>query len=56
MKDKLKAIWHIIRCNKFYLITSNRYLVCTEDKSQNLDHKTLIKMIDLNYSFYKNNQ
>lgn len=53
MKNKLKAIWNILMCNKFYLITANKYLVCTKDKSKNIDYKTIIKMIDLNYSFYK---
>jgi len=52
--NKLKAIWKIIKCEHFYLITANKDLLCSETKSNKSDQATISKMIQLEWvSFWK---
>ena len=52
--NKLKAIWEIIKCEHFYLITANKDLLCRETKSQKTDQVTISKMIQLEWmAFWK---
>lgn len=52
--NKLKAIWKIIKSKHFYLITADKYLLCSETKSEKTDQVTISKMIQLEWtSFWK---
>ena len=52
--NKLKAIWKIIKSEHFYLITADKYLLCSETRSNKTDYVTISKMIQLEWvSFWK---
>jgi hypothetical protein len=52
--NKLKAIWKIIKSEHFYLITADKYLLCSETRSNKTDYTTISKMIQLVWvSFWK---
>lgn len=52
--NKLKAIWKIIKSNHFYLITSDKQLLCSDIYSKNSDQVTISKMIQLEWmAFWK---
>jgi hypothetical protein len=52
--SKLKAIWKIIKSEHFYLITADKYLLCSETRSNKTDYTTISKMIQLVWvSFWK---
>jgi len=52
--SKLKAIWKIIKSEHFYLITADKYLLCSETRSNKTDYTTISKMIQLEWvSFWK---
>lgn len=53
--DKLRAIWKIIRCKHFYLITADKNLLCTEERSMRTKQATIASMIQLEWvPFWKN--
>lgn len=52
--NKLKAIWRIIRCDHFYLITSDSKYNCRDMKSTKTDFYTISQFIHLYWNgFYK---
>jgi len=52
--NKLKAIWKIIKSEHFYLITSDKQLLCSDIYSKNSDKVTISKMIHLEWmAFWK---
>ena len=52
--NKLKAIWKIIKSEHFYLITSDKQLLCSDIYSKNSDKVTISKMIHLEWmGFWK---
>lgn len=50
--NKLKAIWKIIKSEHFYLITADKYLLCSETRSNKTDYATISKMIQLEWSSF----
>lgn len=52
--NKLKAIWNIIKSEHFYLITSDKRLLCSDIYSKNSEQVTISKMIQLEWmAFWK---